>query len=96
MRVEIATASRPPRNDIFLWIRAPSKAGSATSILIIWSELAVFITGPNAGVQASMHVVVISKGKDVPDSDLKLLVSSPGNKPLDIDYNTDVKRPSSK
>ena len=60
------------------------------------STKTVFITGPNAKIQASVHVVVISKGKDVPDSALKLLVSCPGNKPLDIDYNTYVKWRSSK
>ncbi len=59
------------------------------------STKTVFVTGPNAEIQASMHVIIISKGKDVPDSALKLLVSSPGNKPLDVDYDTDVKWTSS-
>ena len=58
----------------------------------------VFITGPNAGIQASIHVVIISKGKYVPDNALRLLVSSPpGNRPIDIDYdNTDIKWSSNK
>ena len=55
----------------------------------------VYVTGPHAKIQASMRVSVISKGKDVPDSALKLLVSPPGNKPLEINYHTDVKWPSS-
>ena len=59
------------------------------------STKTVFVTGPNAEIQASMHVIIISKGKDVPDSALKLLVSSPSNKPLDVDYDTDVKWTSS-
>jgi hypothetical protein len=56
----------------------------------------VFVTGPNAKIQASMYVIVISKGKGVPDNALKILASSPGNKPLDVDYHTDVKWSSSK
>lgn len=56
----------------------------------------VFVSGPNAGIQAKMHAVIISKDKDVPDNALKLIVSPPGNKPLNVDYKTDVEWPSSK
>jgi len=56
----------------------------------------VFVTGPNAEIQATIHAVIISKGKDVPDNAVKLLVSPPGNKPLDVDYETNVKWSSSK
>ena len=56
----------------------------------------VFVTGPNAEIQATIHAVIISKGKDVPDNAVKLIVSPPGKKPLDVDYDTNVKWSSSK
>ena len=60
------------------------------------STKTVFVTGPNAKIQGTMQVLIISKGKDVPDNALKLLVSPPGNNPVDVDYDTDVKWSSSK
>lgn len=56
----------------------------------------VFVSGPNPRIEAGMQVVVISKGKDVPDDTLKLIVSPPGENPVDVDYITNVTWPASK
>ena len=54
------------------------------------STKTVFVDGPNARLTASMDVTIISKGKDVPDNAIKLIVSPPGDVPASVDYKTDV------
>jgi len=56
----------------------------------------VFVTGPNVGIQVTMHVILLLKGKEVPDDDLRVLVSPPEQLPIDVDHDTDVKWSSSK
>lgn len=60
------------------------------------STKTVFVTGPNARIEARLHVVIISKGKDIPDDGLKLIVSPPGALPVEVDYEKDVKWSSNK
>ncbi len=57
------------------------------------SSRTVFVTGPNAGIEARLRVVVISNGKEPADNSLRLLVSPPGEKPLRVHYETDIQWP---
>jgi len=73
----------------------PRLAGGASAVNWIdknykESTKTVFVDGPNARLTASINVAIISKGKDVPDNAIKLIVSPPGDVPASVDYKTDV------